>query len=308
MTALLLLANINAALLIQLAVGFGVWMWRRRNAAVNASAAMPVGATQVASGAWPGWRKFRVAGRNFEDAAQTQCSFHLEPVDGAALPPFRPGQFLTFSLQVVDAGAPVPGGQRTITRCYSLSDRPEPSSYRVTIKRVAAPADRPDVPPGASSGHFHDRVRVGDVLDVKAPSGHFFIDPDPNVPAVLVAGGIGITPMMSMLRWSLAEQPGRSVHLYYGLRNGDEHAFKRELEQLAASHPNFHLNVAYSRSGSERRAGPRLPACRARRRRPAAPDLAAWPASVLCLRPGGDDAKPGTRAGGLGRAAAGHSL
>lgn len=87
------------------------------------------------------------------------------------------------------------------------------------------------------------------MLQVKAPSGHFFIDPDPQVPAVLIAGGIGITPMMSMLRWCLAEQPGRTLHLYYGVRHGGEHAFKLQLEQLADSHPNFHLSVVYSRPG-----------------------------------------------------------
>ncbi len=247
MTAPLLLAYINAALLFQLAVGIGVWVWRRRSAPVSTSVAVPIGAAQVAPGAWLGRRKFRVARREFEDGAHTQCSFHLAPVDGAALPPFRPGQFLTFALQVADADAASKGGQRKITRCYSLSDRPDPSSYRVTIKRVVAPVDQPELPPAASSSHFHDRVREGDILEVKAPSGHFFIDPDPNVPAVLVAGGIGITPMMSMLRWSLAEQPGRTVHLYYGLRNGSEHAFKPVLEQLATSHPNFHLSVVYSR-------------------------------------------------------------
>ena len=81
--------------------------------------------------------------REFEDAAQTQCSFYLEPVDGAPLPPFKPGQFLTFALQVPmrcrRGGRPVP-----ITRCYSLSDRPDPARYRVTIKRVPPPAGRPD--------------------------------------------------------------------------------------------------------------------------------------------------------------------
>jgi hypothetical protein len=89
-------------------------------------------------------------------------------------------------------------------------------------------------------------VLAGDVLQVKAPSGHFFIDPDPAVPAVLIAGGIGITPMMSMLLWSLEKQPGRAIHLYYGLRHGGEHAFKEQLEQLAKAHPRFKLNVAYS--------------------------------------------------------------
>ena len=249
MSALVLLAYINAGLLLQLGVGVGVWMWRWRRAAATTPAGPRVDTARVSSGAWPGWRKFRVAKREFEDTARSQCSFHLEPVDGAPLPPFKPGQFLTFSLQVTDHSSAATGGQRAITRCYSLSDRPQPASYRITIKRVTTPVDRPDVPPGASSSHFHDHVHDGDVLEVKAPSGHFFIDPDPSVPAVLVAGGIGITPMMSMLRWCLAEQPGRTVHLYYGVRNGDDHAFKPVLEQLAASQPNLHLHAVYSRPG-----------------------------------------------------------
>ena len=249
MTAPLLLAYICAALLFQVAVGIGVAVWRRRDDVATDPTDAAGGAPQVASAAWHGWREFRVARREFEDAARTQCSFYLEPVDGIPLAPFLPGQFLTFALQVADTGAAEHREERALIRCYSLSDQPDPQHFRVTIKRVPAPASRPDVPPGASSNHFHDRVRAGDVIKVKAPAGRFHIDRDPTVPAVLVAGGIGITPLMSMLRWCLAEQPERTVHLYHGLRSSDEHAFKEQLELLAASHPRFRLNVVYSRPG-----------------------------------------------------------
>ena len=249
MTAPLLLAYINAALLLQLGVGLGVWLWRRSRSA--APAAVPAGAARNAPGAWPLWREFRVTRRQYEDPDHTQCSFYLEPLDGAALPPFKPGQFLTFTLPWADAGAPAQGGARMITRCYSLSDQPDPANYRVTIKRITDSNEPARAPPGVCSNHFHDRVHEGSVLKVKAPAGHFFIDPDPAVPAVLVAGGIGITPMMSMLRWSLAQQSGRTVHLYYGLRHGGEHAFKQVLEELARSHPDFHLHTSYSRPGPQ---------------------------------------------------------
>ena len=251
LTASLLLLWISAALLSQVAVGTGIALLRRRRI-VTAGGPGPVEeAPKVPLGAWPGWRDFRVARREFEDGAHTQCSFYLEPVDGAPLPPFRAGQFLTFSLELAgaDAGAESQPRDRTVIRCYSLSDRPDSKAYRVTIKRLLAPLDRPDMAAGASSGHFHDRIHEGDVLKVKAPSGHFSIDPDSTVPAVLIAGGIGITPLMSMLRWSLAERPERTIRLYYALRNGDERVFKPQLEQLANSHPNFHLNVIYSRPG-----------------------------------------------------------
>jgi len=136
--------------------------------------------------------------------------------------------------------------ERTVTRCYSLSDRPESSHYRITVKRVAPPAQRPELPSGASSSYLHDRVQVGDVLRIKAPAGRFFIDANSDLPVVMVAGGIGVTPMMSMLRWCLAEQSRRTVHLYYGVRRGSEQVFKQTLESLAATHPNFHLNVVQS--------------------------------------------------------------
>lgn len=257
LTAAQLLTWIGAALLVQTAVGIGVLLWRRppadRQAEIPAGPHTdgPTGAAPVPPAsaavplAWAGTRAFRVTARTYEDAAKSQCSFVLQPVDGPPLPPFRPGQFLTFVLQVADPAAPA--GTRSITRCYSLSDAPAADHYRVSIKRVPPPTDRPTLAPGLSSNHFHDRVQVGDVLQVKAPSGHFCIDPDPSVPAVLVAGGIGITPMMSMLLWCVQQQPERLVHLYYGVRQGTEHAFKAQLAQLAATHPRLQLHVVYSR-------------------------------------------------------------
>ena len=254
MTAAELLGLITAALLLQLALGIGVAVRRRRLAPTVVPPA-PRPAPRRTELAWEGWRDFRVARREFEDAAQSQCSFYLQPVDGQPLPAFRPGQFLTFSLEVNGPSADSPQALRPLTRCYSLSDGPDPAHYRVTIKRVPAPAEHPEWPPGQSSNHFHDHVQVGDLLRVKAPSGHFFLDPDARVPAVLIGGGIGITPMISMLRWCLAHQPQRVVHLYYGLRNSREHAFKQRLEEIAAVHPALRLHVVYSRPSAQDVAG-----------------------------------------------------
>jgi ferredoxin-NADP reductase len=257
-TAPQLLAWITGALLLQLVLGAAIAavMAARRRAATGATAGEPMlpgpaGAPAAATAAWPGWRDFRVVRRVFEDPAQTQCSFHLQPVDGATLMPFQPGQYLTFSLKVGSQAPGAENAERSITRCYSLSDKPDAAGFRITVKRVPAPAGRPDLPPGASSNHLHDHVREGDVVQVKAPSGHFFIDPDASVPAVLIAGGIGITPMMAMLRWCVAAQPTRAVHLYYGVRSSADHAFKQVLEDLAASHPSFTLHVVYGQPGQD---------------------------------------------------------
>ena len=242
MTAPLLLGCILAALLLQLALAIGVTVWRRRGVALPQDRDV----REAASGG-AGWRDFRVERREYEDAARTQCSFLLKPVDGIPLPPFLPGQFLTFHLPIASRNPAAEVLQKTVVRCYSISDRPRAGSYRVTIKRVPAPADRRELPPGVSSSHFHDRVREGDVLRVKAPAGNFHVDQDATAPVVLVAGGIGITPLMSMLLWCLDEQPERPIYLYYGVRELAEQAFRAQLAMLAIRHPNFHLHVVVSR-------------------------------------------------------------
>jgi ferredoxin-NADP reductase len=194
--------------------------------------------------AWSGLRAFRIARRVYEDAAKSQCSFYLEPSDGLPLQAYKPGQFLTFRLLLPPAAG---GAARTVTRCYSLSDSPNPNHYRVTIKRVAAPAEPAGLPAGASSNYFHDHVHVGDTLQLHAPAGHFFLDAQTQTPVVLVAGGIGITPMMGMLRWCAEHQPQRPIHLFYGVRNSAEHAYKVVLEDMAHQLPQLRLHVVYSK-------------------------------------------------------------
>lgn len=248
MTALQLLGIICAALLLQLALAVGILVWRKR----LYKAALPAedsNQTRASTGAWSGWRDFRVVRRHFEDTANSQCSFDLQPVDGAPLPPFRPGQYLTLSLLVNDDSLHGPNSPRSLTRCYSLSDRPDPSRYRITVKRALPPIERPELPPGALSSHLHDNVYEGDLLKVRAPAGRFCIDEDASVPAVFVAGGIGITPMMSMLLWCLNDQPERAVHLFHGVCSSADQAFKTSLEELARVHPGFRLHVVYSNPG-----------------------------------------------------------
>jgi ferredoxin-NADP reductase len=251
MTALQLLGIISSALLLQVLVGLGVIIVRRRAAMAEAPSSAAAEPVSSAAGAWPGWRDFRVARRAFEDAAHSQCSFYLQPVDSAPLPAFKPGQYLTVLLPFDSGAVASSAAARSITRCYSLSDPPDPAAYRITIKRVPPPAGRPELPAGLSSNHFHDRVQEGDVVKVRAPSGRFFIDADASVPVVLVAGGIGITPLISMLRWCTASQPGRLVHLYYGVRSGADHAFKQVLQDLAGAHPAVTLHVVYSCPGPD---------------------------------------------------------
>jgi hypothetical protein len=115
---------------------------------------------QAAAAAWPGYRTFHVERKVLEDACAQICSFYLVPEDGKPLPPFLPGQFLTFQL---DAASPT-GGPQSVIRCYSLSDAPQPNSYRVSVKRATLPLSAATFPAGISSNYFHDHVEVGSTL------------------------------------------------------------------------------------------------------------------------------------------------
>lgn len=192
---------------------------------------------------WNGYRKFSVARKVSE--CDDVCAFYLKPHDGKALPVYKPGQYLTFQLDI-------PGRDKPLVRCYSLSDSPhECQHYRVTIKKEKAPADKPDLPHGAASSFFCDSVKEGDILNVKAPTGHFFLDMAKSHPVVLIAGGVGITPMLSMAKAIVASGSRREAWFFYGVRNRREHIHQEELQALAAENENIRLHVCYSRPAPE---------------------------------------------------------
>ncbi|MSP81959.1 MAG: 2Fe-2S iron-sulfur cluster binding domain-containing protein [Alphaproteobacteria bacterium] len=187
---------------------------------------------------WNGFRKFEIVRKQQEGGGI--CSFYLQPHDKKPLPPFHPGQYLTFQL-------PIPGQRKPVIRCYSLSDSPHhPDYYRVSIKKLPPPRDKPDVPSGLSSSYFHDQLDEGDIIDVKAPSGHFHLDMAASDPVVLIGGGVGITPVLSMLAAICESGANREVWFFYGVRNGREHIMKAALQRFAADHANVRLYVCYS--------------------------------------------------------------
>ncbi len=242
-------------IILQVSLFFLVGLVRRRHQSpeeqarsvqprANSNQTLPATAKDSAqpSGGWEGFREFVVERRVMEDQNHSICSFYLKPVDGQPLPDFKPGQFLTFKLEV---GSPGSNELKNVVRCYSLSDQPGQDHFRVSIKRLSPPPDKPDVPPGVSSSYFHEYLVEGSRVQVKAPSGHFYLMDEP-LPVVLIAGGIGITPMMSMLNTLLAGGSQREIWLFYGVRNGREQIMKKYLQTLAATYANFHLHLCYS--------------------------------------------------------------
>jgi nitric oxide dioxygenase len=192
--------------------------------------------TAAEPGGWTDWRAFRVAARQPESEAIT--SFVLEPADGKPVADFEPGQYISVAIEV-----PRLGLQQI--RQYSLSDAPNGRSYRISVKREGG-AD-PDSQ-GYVSTLLHDQVQVGDTLRLAAPYGNFFIDVHATTPVVLISGGVGLTPMISMLNRVLAPGTGaeRDIVFVHGARNSAVHAMKDHLRTVAAHHPIFRAFVFYN--------------------------------------------------------------
>lgn len=185
--------------------------------------------------AWAGFRKFKVVKR--EPETGQVCSYYLAPLDGKKIPPYKPGQYLTFKLY---AGGP----SQAVIRCYSLSDRHTAGYYRISVKRV--PPAGPDLPAGLASNYLHDRVRVNDILEVKAPSGRFVLKRAGRRPIVLIGGGIGVTPVLAMLSDLALSGTRREVFFFLGVRNSGDHCFREQLRRIASQNPRIRVRVCYS--------------------------------------------------------------
>jgi uncharacterized protein len=174
-------------------------------------------------------------------------SFFLAPADGSPLDPYFPGQHLPLRLNI-------PNQRHPVFRCYTISNYGD-DLYRLTIKRESAPPDRPDLPPGLSSSYFHDSVYPDDILEAKPPSGNFWLDLGQNHPVVMLAGGIGVTPMMSMLEALDRATSSRTVYFFFALRHSGDHVFRSRLKAIAERRPNLRMRVFHEEIRSHDVAG-----------------------------------------------------
>lgn len=178
-----------------------------------------------ALGGWVGWRRFRVAEKRAESAIIT--SFVLKPEDGGPVVTHKPGQYLTFRINV-----PGKGDNR---RNYSISSAANGESYRISVKRE---------PHGVVSNHLHDAVSVGDILLVAPPTGDFFFR-DNGRPVILLSGGVGLTPMVSILETIASTAGTASVHYVHGTQDGNVHAMGEHIRKLTFGRQGLRSAVFY---------------------------------------------------------------
>lgn len=178
-------------------------------------------------GGWEGFRNFRVDKKVKESDVIT--SFYLKPEDGKAIASYGAGQYITVKVQPEDQ-------EFTSLRHYSLSEAPGKDYYRISVKREDM---------GVVSNYLHQSVQAGDVLPVSAPAGDFVLEAK-ETPAVLISGGVGLTPMVSMLNTIVEQQPEREVTFIHAALNSHVHALKEHVAQLASECPTVKSFVAYS--------------------------------------------------------------
>jgi nitric oxide dioxygenase len=176
-------------------------------------------AIKAQPGGWTNWRRFRVADKRSE--AEHIVSFVLRPLDGRSVIAHRPGQYLT--LRFDEAGL------AGVKRNYSISSAPNADFYRITVKRE---------PNGEASGFLHDQVEVGAVIEATPPAGDFYLSDTPQRLLLLLSGGVGLTPIVSMLEVLAEQHHDVPVFYVHGTSSPAHRALDAQFRKLAFRHGN----------------------------------------------------------------------
>jgi ferredoxin-NADP reductase/phenylpropionate dioxygenase-like ring-hydroxylating dioxygenase large terminal subunit len=172
-----------------------------------------------------------------ESEGELITSLYLKRVDGKPLYSWEPGQFLPIRVRVP--------GKEPAMRTYTLSTSSNLNHYRLSLRRHEGDA--------LVSPYLHKSAKPGLRIEAMAPRGKFVLNRSTERPAVLISGGVGITPMMAMAHHIVAEgkRTGsfRPIHFIHGAQSGRVHAFGKEIAALAKEHPSFQVHYSYSKPG-----------------------------------------------------------
>jgi MOSC domain-containing protein YiiM/ferredoxin-NADP reductase/ferredoxin len=175
----------------------------------------------------PGFHRLRVMEIKAESA--DVVSLTLQAVDGDTLTPAFPGQYVIVRLPAAAEG-------RAIFRSYSVSGPASTERFRISVKRE---------PHGVAGIYLHERVRVGDSLDVSSPRGSFLLEPGDR-PLVLLSAGIGATPVLAMLHALASTHSGRQILWLHAARDGAHHPFAAEAQGLVRALAHGRSYICYS--------------------------------------------------------------
>jgi ferredoxin-NADP reductase/predicted pyridoxine 5'-phosphate oxidase superfamily flavin-nucleotide-binding protein len=176
--------------------------------------------------------------------SDTISSIYLRRADGKRAAGHEPGQFLPIRVTI-------PGRDEPAPRTYTLSDLSDGDRYRLSVKREGGAA--------LVSNYLHEHAKPGFRLEAMAPRGKFVLDQESDRPAVLISAGVGITPMIAMTNFIINEgmrtRKFRRTYFIHSARNGQDHAFRDHIRDLAGAYKNFTAHFRYSQPGENDRLG-----------------------------------------------------
>ncbi|MBF0264898.1 MAG: hybrid-cluster NAD(P)-dependent oxidoreductase [Gammaproteobacteria bacterium] len=147
---------------------------------------------------------------------------------------YKPGQFISIELMIED---------KKILRSYTISSTPSrPHTLSITVKRV---------PGGEVSNWLHDFFNVGDIINARGPNGDFTCFDHPAQKMLLISGGSGITPVMSMMKWLADTSSEVDIVFLHNARTPHDIIFAKELDLISAMHSNIEVVVAVSEKSSD---------------------------------------------------------
>jgi len=171
------------------------------------------------SGGWNGVRLFKVKAKTSESEWVTNFTF--VPVDGGQVRSYSPGQYIAIRVKPDDA-------DNVAIRQYSLSDKFNTDSYRISVKRELLPQL------GIVSNYLHDHINVDDTVELMPPAGAFFLKHS-DKPTVLISAGVGITPIMAILETMVDVGIEQPILFLHACRNNKQHSFQQRVEMLSAT-------------------------------------------------------------------------
>lgn len=202
-------------------------VWYFRNARSSGSRPMP-DTQPTKRRSWTGELQIT----HLVDETPTVRTFRLASAEGGHLPfVHQPGQYLSLQVTIDD---------RKVNRCYTIASSPTTkTSCELSMKRDDS---------GIVSRHLHQQLQVGDRLRITAPAGKFIFTGTEADGVVLIAGGVGITPLMSITRYLTAQKWAGEVDLFFAAKNQQEIIFRSELDLLQKQLPNLHVHVTLTQA------------------------------------------------------------
>lgn len=173
------------------------------------------------------WTGLLRVARIFQETSSVKTFRLIDPLFGKLPFVYLPGQFLTVTVTV---------DGESIKRSYTISSAPTERDYcEITVKREEH---------GAVSRFLHDHVHEDDTLQITAPSGRFTFTGEESTSVVLIGGGVGVTPMMSVTRYLTKRSWLHEIYFVFAGRSEGDIIFREELEYLQRRYRNLHVIIA----------------------------------------------------------------